>query len=563
MKRGVLFATVVLAALGAWVLWPEQGPAGPSVAERAGQGAGAGGLHSKVISSEDLPPEGTRSLFDHLVAQNESLPFPFEKLVAMIQAQDPAGRAPVALLIPLGRSLLKASAHFARPRVLAAADFQAPNTESALGLAARGRLFLGFVEDAAEIEVISYNEAAGRYEFQLVQDYRAGGQPRIVYARRAICTTCHQGAAPIFPQRPWNETNGHPGIGQRIAEAGNGNAYRGVPAAVPLAVPERFDELTDIANFVPVTQRIWLDGCGQGESGRACRRELLRLALEFAAGPGTFDADAGTGKLRAMQASAWPPGGIGVPDADIRNRDPLTQSPALRDRIRAWFTPAARDNEDLAAFERLPKLPADLDPVVARAPKRVLTAAVVDGVFGIAQFFSDSDVRLVERLAPDAARRAAAVARMPDALFEPAPFSRVPVLGGLLAALRVKPRSYAFLDTSEMSPPLAVGVPPLELSADSPLQPFASYCFACHRGNPARRLDFMAGTDEASVMAAIKAKPEIRDALDWERYRGTDKQSVLMPPQDSHQRAELEAALARDPQLLEEMRKVVPSLFEF
>jgi hypothetical protein len=36
-----------------------------------------------------------------------------------------------------------------------------------------------------------------------------------------------------------------------------------------------------------------------------------------------------------------------------------------------------------------------------------------------------------------------------------------------------------------------------------------------------------------------------------------------MPPSDSHQRAELQAALARDPQLLEEMRKVVPSLFEF
>jgi hypothetical protein len=36
-----------------------------------------------------------------------------------------------------------------------------------------------------------------------------------------------------------------------------------------------------------------------------------------------------------------------------------------------------------------------------------------------------------------------------------------------------------------------------------------------------------------------------------------------MPPADSHQRRALEAALAEDPQLLEEMRKVVPALFDF
>jgi len=65
------------------------------------------------------------------------------------------------------------------------------------------------------------------------------------------------------------------------------------------------------------------------------------------------------------------------------------------------------------------------------------------------------------------------------------------------------------------------------------------------------------------VLAGIKGRAEIRDVLDWERYRGTDKEGALMPPADSHQRAELQAAVARDPQLLEEMRKVVPSLFEF
>jgi mono/diheme cytochrome c family protein len=570
VKRFLFASLAALAALLTWTFWPHGDGGAPSVSARAQHGAApADSLSARVISSEDLPPEGTRSLFDHLIAQNEQLPYPFEKLVALVRAQDAEGRAPVALLIPRGRSLLKASAHFERPRVLVAADFQAPNTDVAYGLPARGRLFLGFVEDADEIEVISYNEAAGRYEFQLVQDYRADGVPRIVYARRAICTTCHQGAAPIFPQRPWSETNANPEVASRIAEArGAQPDYAGVPAAIALALPERFDELTDVANLVPVTQRIWLDGCGAGAAGNACRREMFRLAIDFAINPGGFDGGAATESLRAQQAAAWPGDGIAVPDADIRNRDPLTESAGLREWLRGLLLPRAGEtgrtaNENLAAFERLPKLPVELDPVAPRPPKRVLTPAVVDGVFGLAQFLTADDVRLLERVAADPARRHAAIARLPETLFEPAPFARVRLLEPLLAGLRERPRAYAFLDTSAMSPPVALGVPKLELAAGSPLEPFAQYCFACHRGNPAQRLDFMAGKDEAEVLASIKATPAIREALDWQRYAGTDKAATLMPPGDSHQRRALEAALADDPQLLEEMRKVVPALFDF
>jgi hypothetical protein len=570
MKRFLLLLLAAFVALLAWTFWPQDGaPGGRSVSERARQSAApADALSSRIIPGEDLPPEGTRSLFDHLIAQNESLPFPFEKLVALVQAQDPSGRAPVALLIPKGRSLLKASAHFVRPRVLVAADFQAPNTDHAFGLAARGRLFLGFVEDAAEIEIISYNEAAGRYEFQLVQDYREGGVPRIAYARRAICTTCHQGAAPIFPQRPWSETNANPEVARRITDARGGGAYAGVPASIALAVPERFDELTDVANFVPVTQRIWLDGCGEGGAGNACRREMFRLAVDFAIDPGGFDGGAATAKLRAMQAAAWPAGGIAVADADIRNRDPLAEPAGLRqwllDRVRPGRKAAGLDAEQsLAAFERLPRLPQELDPLLGRPPRRVLTPAVVDGVFGLAQLLTAADVELLERVAAGAGGRHAAIARLPEALFEPAPFTRVRMLNALLGELRRKPRDYAWLDTSQMSPPQALGVPPLALAEGSPLAPYAQYCFACHRGNPARRLDFMAGKDEAEVLASIQAKGEIRDALDWERYRGTGKDATLMPPADSHQRRALEAALAQDPRLLEEMRKVVPALFDF
>jgi hypothetical protein len=569
--RLLLAASLGLAVLVAWALWPAaSGPAGPSLTERARETAvRADSLAAKIISGEDLPPEGTRSLFDHLIAQNEVLPYPFEKLVALIQSQHPEAKLPVSLMIPLGRSLLKAQADFGHPRVLAGADFQSPNTGAALGFAPRGQLFLGFVENAAEIEVISYNEAAGRFEFQLVQDYRAGGVPRIVYARRAICTTCHQGAAPIFPQRPWNETNGQPEIAAGLAEARKSDApYLGLPLMNTLAAPERFDELTDVGNFIPVVQRIWLDGCG--EAGADCRRQMLKLALRFALSPGDFDADSkDAARLRELQAAHWPKEGIAVSDSDIRNRDPLAETRGVRGFFRALFTPksaepGARSNEDLGAFEKLPRLPAVLDPLTPRAPKRVLGANDVDGVFGLAQFFTQSDMKLLDQAA-GFERKAleAAAGRLPAEFFAPAPFARVKTVNALLQAMKQKPRDYAFLDTSEMSPPVTLGVPPLALAENSPLKPFEAYCFACHRGNPARRLNFMGGKTEDEVLASIKDTAAIRDVLDWQRYRGTDKEATLMPPADSHQRRELEQAISRGEPVLEEMRKVVPGLFDF
>ena len=575
-----LFAALALVvALGAWRLLGQTGTGSVSVIDRAQQPAPpqAARLSDSVLSSEDLPPPGTRSLFDHLVAQNDGLPYPFDQLVEMIRQQDPEGAAPVALTIPQGRSLLKGQADFHHPRVLVAADFQARNTPAALGIAPRGQLFLGFVENAGEIEVISYNEAAGRFEFQLVQDYTEHGQRRIVYARRAICTTCHQGGAPIFPQRPWNETSGQPEVAQKIREARGGDQpYLGLPPAQPLAMPERFDELTDSGNFIAVTQRLWIDGCGGGADGSACRRLMLKLALHYASDPGRFDAaGAEAATLRGLQARAWPADGIAVPESDLRNRDPLAERRGLGGFFRNLLSPlpepgeGARSNEDLAAFERLPKLPPELDPLTPRPPKKRLGAQDIDGVFGLAVLFTEDDLRLLgQRTGFMPARLDSGIDALPAEFFAPAPFSRVRTMQALLAAVDPKKTgaaalAYCCLDTAEMSPPQASGVPPLALAADSPLQAFEDYCFACHRGNPAQRLDFMSGDSEAAVLENLRAKAEIRDALDWERYRGTDQANKIMPPADSPQRVKLEAALQGDPQLLQRMREQVPALFEF
>lgn len=531
--------------------------AGISVAERARQAASAADtVSARLLSEADLPPEGTRSLFDHLLAQNDGLPYPFERLIKLIQDQHPQAQAPVSLMIPLGRSLLKASADFSKPRVLVAADFHAPNTETAFGFAPRGQLFLGFVEQANEIEVVSYNEAAGRYEFQLVQNYCEGCVPRIVYARRAICTTCHQGGTPIFPQRPWSETNAQPEISTEIVAARGADPYLALPVVNPLSAPERFDELTDTGAFRVAAQRAWLDACADA----ACRRQMLKVALKFGLNPGGFDSeDADAKKLRALQT-----GSIAVPESDIRNRDPLAETRGIKGFFRTLFTPqsrepGAKDNEDLEAFDKLPKLPTDLDPVAPRAPKKVLNPGDLDGAFAVAQFFTESDFKQLEAAAgyqwSELAKR---VDRLPEEFLKPAPFARVKTLRALLGR-----GDYCCLDTSEMSAPVAAGVPPLALAENSPLKNYETYCFACHRGNPAKRLNFMEGTSEDEVLARIQDKPEIRDALDWERYRGTDKAATLMPPTDSHQYRALERDLAQNPKLIDDMRSQVPGLFDF
>jgi hypothetical protein len=528
---------------------------------------------SKVIATSDLPPvvvgddgvaRDTRSLFDHLVLEADGVPWPFEKLVALVGAQDPAGAKPLTLLIPDGRSLLKGQADFAHPRVLVAADYQSPGSPASLGLAPRGQLFLGFTELANEIEVISYNEAAGRFEFQLVQDYSATGARKLVYAKRAICESCHQGATPIFSVRPWNETNGQPETAAKIAAAqevrSGGQDYLGLPAAVPLASPERYDELTDVASYLVAAQKFWLDQCATP----ACRRQLLALALDYARAPGDFDpASAAAANLKAAFV---PQASVAVPPSDLANRDPIGEAKGIKGWWRGLFKPevklgdGAKTNEDLEAFDRLPRLPAAQDPLASRPPRKTVTANDLDAVYALAAFFTPDDVRRLTAAAGDWPAVQARVASLPEAFFADAPFARVKTLQALLAPATV---AYCCLDTAEMSPPIASGEPPVMLAAASPLQPYADYCFACHRGNPSKRLNFMSGATEAEVTANIQDKSEIREALDWPRYQGTDKAAKLMPPTDSPQYAAMQEAMQQNPKLLEQMQAVVPGLFEF
>lgn len=533
-------------------------------------------LSGQAIPNSDLPPEGTRSLFDHLVAQHGQLPYPFEDVVDWIASLDKDGRAPTTVLVPHGRSLQKGKSSFADPRVILTADITPPESAAGHQPIYRGRLFLGFVDNAEEIEVLSYNEAAGRFEFQLVKDYCEGCTPRIVYAQRNVCLTCHQNGAGIFPVRPWQETNASPDIAARIREAlPNRTTYAGAPMDVRLEAPETIDNNTDISNVIPVAQRVWLDGCGDGDAGTECRRLMLKLALEFAVAPGRFDAESATAQaLRAHFARNWPERGVAIPNNNLLNRDPLQDdlySGGLWAGIkRAVFgrseTTTAGGGDKLADFDALPPLPPELDPLTLRAPDKLLTPDELEGVYALAQLFAPADLARLEQQADyDMAKLMQAV---DHAAVSPhvavVPFRRMPVVDALLVALGAERTPVHWgMAIADMSPPIFEGEPRLELAEDSPLKPFETYCFGCHRGNPNAKLNFMAGADEAEVLANIQDTDTIRDVLDYERYLGSKKASTLMPPEGSWQRDKLDAQLSKGDDPLTAMRDQVPSLFEF
>ncbi len=331
---------------------------------------------------DSLPPAGG-SLFDALFAEARAggsvhrLPFPFEALLARVDAQL-AGGPMRRVLIPLGRSLQRTAAGpeaFGFPRYLAAVDAEPAPGAPLL----KDRLYIGYQEKAAVLEVISYNEASGRFEFQLVKDYRAGGRPQVFYANRHVCFACHQNGAPIFSRALWDETNANPAIAAQLAA--EGRAFHGFAAVRGVDTPYAIDVGVRRANRFALTQHLWREGCGGGEAGLRCRAGLFAAALRLRLADGhvpppdaAFDATVAQ-PLQAAAARQWP-GGLAVGRSDIPNRNPLQG-------LDAWpEVPAARVARSHVA--------ARFDPLVPRPADTVWRAdapgALAEAVAGVADF---------------------------------------------------------------------------------------------------------------------------------------------------------------------------------
>ncbi|MFC3551595.1 hypothetical protein ACFOLC_11305 [Lysobacter cavernae] len=363
----------------------------------------------------DRPPLG-HSLFDSISRHEQDgryvqdIPFPFDALLRRIDERagcDAAAPCSRAVLIPLGRSLQRLTASpdfFAHPRVVAAVDGEGARATTAHALL-KDRLYLGYQEQAGLIEVISYNEAAGRFEFQLVHDYRAGTTPRVSYARRDVCAACHQNLAPIFSRPVWAETNANPRVAAALQR--HGDAFFGVPVRRGVDIPGAIDASTDRANLFGVWQRLWRDGCGGNDAaGRRCRGAALLAALQYRlSGERGFDERAARWRVDFLPAflRAWRarwPAGLAIPNPDLANRDPLPPGTATEPTGAVLAGVPAR-------FEPLlPRPPlevwrldasASLPPPVASPPQQQAASVARRTIAGLGGFFSAAEIIALDR----------------------------------------------------------------------------------------------------------------------------------------------------------------------
>jgi hypothetical protein len=410
-----------------------------------------------TVAGSNLPPVG-RSLFDHLITSPGNgeyhLPFPFSKLVERIQNElgntEFSGGTRMAM-IPMGRSLQRTAAapdFFKYPRIVFAVTGEPAGDSQKPGLLLKDRLYIGYVEKTAVLEVISYNEAAGRYEFQLVKDYRAGAQPQVYYANRTICIACHQNHAPIFSKAVWSETNANGRMADLLGQA-RADFYLQHPQA-NIDFPDDIGQSSIRANALVMQQALWQRGCeteNDAPRSRRCRAAALvatvqhALSGEAAFAPGALDyQDDFVAPFAAVWRQRWPQG-FNIAQAELPDRSPLGGSASYGSTDAA----ALSVTDFLAAAE----VPAALDPLNPRQPREVWRfAGVLDAsrvIQGWTRAFAASDYRALDAQLLQLGRteRVPSTEHSASCSFKPNPHSPYPLKidcsgGSTLAALELR-----------------------------------------------------------------------------------------------------------------------------
>jgi hypothetical protein len=478
----------------------------------------------------DLPSAG-RSLFDELVGRGRpdrwNIPFPFSKLIASLsQTGGCQSRCVQTVMIPLGRSLQRSAAapeFFKYPRIVAA--FTADTATTGNFPLLKDRLYLGFQEKANLIEVISFNETAGRFEFQLVKNYGAGMKPKIFYANRAVCVSCHQNQAPIFSRQVWDETNANPEIANRLARARV--AFDGLPIRIGVDVPNAVDDATDRANLFSAYESLWWNGCG---TSRRCRTRALVAALQYRlTNERRFDFQSERFQqdflvpFKKNWQTRWPDG-LKIPSNDIPNRDPL----------------------QFKESEQLADVPARFEALLPLGHKEIWQWETdrFRLVKGIGEFFSVGDIQLIAdklnirpnaKLSNFAALDQAVEAMLLDpngqAALDSATIRRGPLRDALFQALGIKRvKSFrrdelvltsARLDDDE-SMPLNVN--------DPELNNFYAHCARCHATREAFPPNFMQGSVEDVKQKMQRCADRIYYRLTMWQVPEAHRPKTPMPP---------------------------------
>ena len=261
------------------------------------------------------------------------------------------------------------------PRLVLAVEAQPLTLPREAGLSLPRKFYVTYQERTEQLEIISYNDAAGRFEFQVVSDYAAGKTPVVRYANRVLCMSCHQNAGPIFATTPWRETNFDMGIAMRLAEEQPAR-YPSATAALGGHDAALLDYSTDRANYFSAYQLLWQQACGgenpNNEAAVLCRAGVLKALLQFRlSGDIAYDISSTRygDTLRAFYGNwhtNWP-GGLLVATADIPDRSPLepdTGDPtldALLQRLPQAFWPDPIDMVAGGMVTRLAEFIIDAD----------------------------------------------------------------------------------------------------------------------------------------------------------------------------------------------------------
>ncbi len=475
----------------------------------------------------NLPPVG-RSLFDFLITKDVNgkkvydIPFPFPALLARIELHLHSDRTrPVSkrLLVPVNRSLQRHASggkYFTYPRAVLAIDTETDSTADLSGMHLKDRLFIGYHEKTGVLEIISYNEAAGRFEFQVVNDYRSGGTPTVRYANRTLCTACHQNQSPIFSRPMWDETNVNPKIAALLAH--QRRAYHGFPVRQGVGILQAFDDATDRANEIALVQLLWRDGCelvGHPEQSIMCRAELIEWVLQYGQSKELetkwHTTITRTGEVPSF-LTAWRtrwPHGLSIPNPDIPNRNPfryvaVSEFPGLS----AVEATALEGREPRSLFR------GPFEPTLLREPLEIWTVpdtpqALERVLATFVQFLTKADLIRLERLIHRQPNRLHQVVSMlvqdtvlgrTDTLALQ-PFRRVSLLTALEKHLKAPAVTRCCLNDQGMPPPVDdVGEAHHSASPeqDHPpagmLKTFHHYCGACHHGADGFPPNFLHGS---------------------------------------------------------------------
>jgi hypothetical protein len=358
-----------------------------------------------TAAGPDLPPLG-RSLFDHLTMEPGknayTVPFPFSALIDRIAArlgqQEYSGGTRI-VMIPMGRSLQRTAAapdFFKFPRIVFAVTGEPSTDEHDAGALLKDRLYLGYVEKTGLLEVISYNEAAGRFEFQLVKDYRAGAQPKVFYANRAICMSCHQNHAPIFSKAIWGETNAN-GQVARLLALQRKDVHLSAQANIDF--PDDIDKATVRANALVALQSVWREGCSDAQNrsqSERCRAAAFTAVLQYGLS-GDFDSTSPSyqsdfvSTLGGVWRRKWPQG-LSVAQSNLPDRNPFGGA----------VSPYAGAGSGEASLNWIAAsdVPAQLDPLNPRPAREIWRfAGTMDTyrlIAGWAKFFARDDFRALD-----------------------------------------------------------------------------------------------------------------------------------------------------------------------